>query len=34
MGGVAGVGGAVFVEFLRKVEFVEAVGKHLPVLGG
>jgi hypothetical protein len=31
LGGVAGAGGVLFVEFLRKVEFVEAVGKHLPV---
>ena len=32
MGGVAGLGGVVFVEFLRKAEFLEAVGKHLPVV--
>jgi len=29
---LGGVGGVVFAEFLRKVEFLEAVGKRLPFL--
>ena len=31
LGGVAGVGGVVFVEFLRKVEFLQGGGRYRAV---